>query len=164
MKGPTRVQLLIVQSINVRFTPGRVTVFFENSAGRSKKHATRTDTVSTTKRCPSYHPQQALDRVDVMKRPQRPYPRLPMDWDEAPAKYPATPSTSTAENSNQGKQSHIEQATAVRSRRLGAHARCPKRSNLCDDVSLHDKRGSTGAPNLPGLQPGTRTMRFLPSS
>ena len=46
-------------------------------------------------------------------------------------------------------------------RRCGAHARCSRRNNPCQDVSLHSKRGSAGAPNALCPQPEACATHFF---
>ena len=57
-----------------------------------------------------------------------------------------------------------EHTFGVANRRCGAHARCPRRNNPCQNVSLHGKSGSGGAPNSLCPQPETRPTHFLSSS
>ena len=55
-----------------------------------------------------------------------------------------------------------EHTFAVGNRRCGAHARCSRRNNPCQDVSLHGKSCSAGAPNALCPQPETcRTHLFV---
>ena len=46
----------------------------------------------------------------------------------------------------------------------GAHARCSRRNNLCQDVALHGKSGSIGAPNVLCPQLEACPTHFLSSS
>ena len=75
-----------------------------------------------------------------------------------------TPSTSAAGNFHQKRTVPSEHTFAVGNRRCGSHARCPGRNNPCQDVSLHGKSGSTGAPNSLCTQPETCLTNFLSSS
>ena len=49
-------------------------------------------------------------------------------------------------------------------RKYEAHARCSRRNNPCQDVSLHGTSGSTGAPNVLCPLPKACTTHFLSSS
>ena len=46
-------------------------------------------------------------------------------------------------------------------RTCGAHARCFRRNKPCQNVSLHSKRGSAGAPNALCPQPEARPTHFF---
>ena len=76
---------------------------------------------------------------------------------EPSTRKPDTPSTPAAENSNQSEQSSP-------SIRYGAHARYSRLNNPCQDVSLHGKNGSAGAPNALCPQPEACPTHFLSSS
>ena len=79
MKRPAMVQLAALSPTNGRFTRGRGASFLTNSGGREKRHATRIDMASAT-RAANFTPTSAGTRVGAIKYPQRPYPRILMDW------------------------------------------------------------------------------------
>ena len=80
---------------------------------------------------------------------------------EPSARNPDTPSTPAAENSNQSETVSTEHTFAVGNRRCGAHARLSRRDNPCQDVSLHSKSGSAGAPNALCPQPEACPTHFF---
>ena len=83
VKRSTRVQLLVLQPTEARFTPGRGTSFLKNSGDRYKRHAARFDMVSVTNAV-TFTRTSAHTRVGAIKHPQIPYPRILMDWVASP--------------------------------------------------------------------------------
>ena len=79
VKRPIWVQLPVLQPTNMRFILGRRTAFLTNSGGRYKRHAARIDMVSATSAATST-PTSTGTRVGAIERPQKLYPRIPIDW------------------------------------------------------------------------------------
>ena len=105
VKISIREQLPMLQPTNARSTPGRATVLLTNTGDRSKRHATRIDSVSATSAV-TFTPTSAGTRVGAIERPPEIIsPHRNGLGGEPYARYLATPSTPPAESSNQSEQS-----------------------------------------------------------
>ena len=79
---------------------------------------------------------------------------------EPSARNPDTPSTPAAETFNQSQQSSSSILLPWEIE-VGAHTRCSRRNNPCQDVSLHSKSNSAGAPNALCPQPEACPTHFF---
>ena len=99
-------------------------------------------------------------RVSAIEHPQRPYLRIPMGWEASPLRETQPRSRSLQLKVQPKRMVFTEHTIAVRNRRCGTHARCLRRNNPCQNVSLHDKNGSAGEPNALRPQPEAHATHF----
>ena len=159
VKRPTRVQLPALQPTNARFTPGRGSAFLKNSGDRYKRHAARIDIVSVTNKV-TFTRTSADTRVGAIEHPQIPYPRILMDWAANPLRE-TQPRPRPLQRKIPTEVNSLHRAYAVGNRRCGAHTRCSRRNNPCQDASIHGKSGSAGAPNVLCPQPEASPTHFF---
>ena len=143
--------------------PGEGNSFLKkNSGDRCRRHAARIGTVSVSNAV-TFTRTSADTRVDAIEQPQTPYPRIQMDWVASPLRETQTRPRPLQRNILTKVNSLHRASFAVGNRRCGAHARCSRRNNPCQDASLHSKNDSPGAPNALCLQPEACPKHFLSS-
>ena len=152
VKISTRVQLPALQPTNARFTPGRETSFLKK-LGRPLQKTRCSNQYGVCCKCSDLHTNPSRHSSGCDRTPSD---TIPLHSDrlvgEPSARNPATPSTPAPESFNQSEQSSTSILLPWK-RRYGAHTRCSRRKNPCQNVSLHGKRGPVGASNAHCPQP-----------
>ena len=162
VKKTTRVQLPALQA-PTRGSPGEENILLKNSGDRYKRHATRIDRVSVTSAV-TFTRISAHTRVGAIDHLQILCPRILKDWVASPLRETQPRPRPRSGKFQPRRTVFTEHTFAVGKRRYGVRARCPRRNNPCQNVYLHGKSGSVGAPNPLCPQPETRITNFVSSS
>ena len=129
---------------------------------RYKRHAARIDMMHA-KSAATFTQTSAGTSLGAIEHPLKPYPRIHMDWMAIPLQE-TQPRPRLLQRKIPTKANSLQQNFAVGNGRCGAHARCFRWNNPCEDVPFHGKSGSTGAPNALCPQSAACTTHFLSSS